>query len=214
MTASMPTVTANSAAVRVAKPGSIRTPTTLRSVRGRAREAAAWIAARSTLLAAHRGDHQQVIHDAAYAVMLSPPGQLGSTLGNALAAASLAQIGHLKAAVKALDGARRGVDAQPDLDTFTAYSMPWYRLGRFASEVHTHMGNFDQARALQDESLPGYPPGSATDTTFLRLDAAEAIARQGYHHESAERATAALLALPPEHAAPILADRASRVADG
>ncbi len=185
----------------------------LHAGRGQAREAAAWIAARSTLLAAHRGDHDQVIHDAAYAVMLSPAGQLGSTLGNALAAGALAQIGHRTGAMQALDWARRGVDAQADLDTFTAYSMPWYRLGRFASEVHTALGEYDRAAAVRDESLPAYPPGSATDTTFLRLDAAEAAVHQGEPDKGADRAAAALLALPPEHQAPILVDRAGQVAD-
>ncbi len=180
--------------------------------RGQARDAAAWIAARATLLPVHRGDHGQVIHDAAYAVMLSPPGQLGATLGNALAATTLAQIGHRTAALQALDGARRGVDAQADMETFTAHSMPWYRLGRFASEVHTHLGDYDRAAAFRDESLPAYPPGSATDTTFMRLDAAEATVRHGEPGEGAERAAAALLALPPEHQAPILVDRAGQVA--
>lgn len=52
------------------------------------REAAGWVAARSTLIAAHRGDHRQVMHDAAYAVATSPRGQLGSILGHALAASS------------------------------------------------------------------------------------------------------------------------------
>ncbi len=41
------------------------------------REATGWIAARSTLLAVHRGDHRRVMHEAAYAVAISPPGQLG-----------------------------------------------------------------------------------------------------------------------------------------
>ena len=50
------------------------------------------IAARSTLLAVHRGDHRRVMHEAAYAVATSPPGQLGSTLGNALAASTAARI--------------------------------------------------------------------------------------------------------------------------
>lgn len=180
---------------------------------GRARESEAWIAARITLLAVHRGDDQQVLHDAAYAVMLSPRGQLGSTLGNALAAAALARIGHRAAAYQALDGARRAVDAQSDQETFTAYSMPWYRLGRFASEVHTRLGDFERARSYQDESLPAYPLGAATDTTFLRLDRAEAMVREGNPHEGAEHATGALLALSPEHAAPILADRAEQVAE-
>ncbi len=181
--------------------------------RGRSRESAAWIAGRSTLLAVHRGDDQQVLHDAAYAVMLSPRGQLGSTLGNALAAATLARIGHRAAAYQALDSARRAVDAQSDQETFTAYSMPWYRLGRFASEVHTRLGDFERARSYQDESLPAYPPGAATDTTFLRLDGAEAMARESYPQEGAEQATAALLALSPEKSSPILADRAEQVAE-
>ncbi|MGH3980123.1 MAG: hypothetical protein ACRDRZ_14160, partial [Pseudonocardiaceae bacterium] len=57
------------------------------------REAAGWIAARSTLIAVHRGDHRQVMHDAAYAVATSPQGQLGSILGNALAASTAARMG-------------------------------------------------------------------------------------------------------------------------
>ncbi|MGH3567975.1 MAG: hypothetical protein ACRDRH_18480 [Pseudonocardia sp.] len=180
---------------------------------GQARESAGWIAARSTLLAVHQRADEQVLHDAAYAVMLSPRGQLGSTLGNALAASTLARMGHRTAAYQALDAARRAVDAQADQETFTAYSMPWYRLGRFASEMHTQLGDFERARSYQDESLPAYPAGAATDTTFLRLDRAEAIVREGYPHEGAEHATAALLALSPEQAVPILADRAEQVAE-
>lgn len=181
--------------------------------RGRARESAAWIAGRSTLIAYYRGDDQQVLHDAAYAVTLSPRGQLGSTLGNALAAAALARAGHRTAAYQALDSGRRAVDAQSDQETFTAYSTPWYRLGRFASEAHTRLGDFERARSYQDESLPAYPPGAATDTTLLRLDRAVAMAREGYPDEGAEQATATLLALAPEKAVPILADRAEQVAE-
>jgi hypothetical protein len=179
--------------------------------RGQAREAAAWIAARSTLIAAHQGDDTQLLQDASFAVMLSAPGQLGATLGNALAATSLAKIGHRAAAYQALDDARRAVDRQTDQETFTAYSMPWYRLGRFASEVHTHLGEFKRAQAYQKESLPAYPPGATTDTTFLRLDAAEAVTRQGHPEEGAEQTASALLVLAPRQAAPILADRAERV---
>ncbi|MGH3800559.1 MAG: hypothetical protein ACRDTD_10575 [Pseudonocardiaceae bacterium] len=53
----------------------------------------------------------------------------------------------------------------------------------------------------------------ATDTTFLRLDRAEAMARDGDPQDGAEHATAALLALSSAHAAPILADRAEQVAE-
>ena len=81
--------------------------------RGRAREAEAWIAARGTLLAVFRGDTRQAVHDAAYAAALSPRGQLGATLGNALAAASLARMGHRALAYMALAEARRAGDAQP-----------------------------------------------------------------------------------------------------
>lgn len=184
----------------------------LHAERGRAGEARAWIAARSTLIPVHRGDDRQAVHDAAHAVALSPRGQLGATLGNALAAVTLARVGHRAAALVALDEARRAVDAQRDQVTFTAYSMPWYRLGRFASEVHTQLGDFTRARSYQDESLPAYPSGSATDTTFLQLDRADALARQGYPREAAEDAAATLRSLPPETAAPILADRAAEVA--
>ena len=184
----------------------------LHTERGRAREAAAWIAARSTLIAVHRGDDRQAMHDAAYAAMLSPRGQLGATLGNALAAVTLARVGHRAAAYVALDEARRAVEAQRDQQTFTAYSGPWYRLGRFASEAHTQLGDFARAGSYQNESLPAYPPGAATDTTFLQLDRAEAMARQGYPREAAEHATTTLLALSPEEVAPILADRAEQVA--
>ena len=181
--------------------------------RGRAREAAAWIAARGTLIPVHRGDDRQALHDAAYAAVLSPRGQLGSTLGSALAASTLAKVGHRAAALVALNEAKRAVDAQPDVDTFTAYSMPWYRLGRFASEVHTHLGDFELARTYQEQSLPAYPPRADTDRTFLQLDRAEGMARQGYPQVAAEHATATLLALSVEKSAPILADRADQLAE-
>lgn len=179
--------------------------------RGGAREVAAWIAARGTLMPVHQGDARQAIHDAAYAVMLSPPGQLGSTLGNALAASTLAKIGHREAALKALDSAQRAVDRQDDLDTFTAYSMPWYRLGRFTSETYTALGEFDKARHHQDQSLGGYPPDTDTDTTYLRMDRAETMAREGYRDAATDEATEAILRLSPGKTAPILLDRAGEV---
>ena len=141
------------------------------------------------------------------------PGDLTTGASIGIQRATLAQVGHRKAAMHALDGARREVDAQADLKTFTAYSMPWYQLGRFASEVHTHLGDHDRAAAFRDESLSAYPPGSATDTTFMRLDAAEAMVHRGEPDGGAEQAAGALLMLPPEHRAPILVDRAVQVAD-
>ena len=92
------------------------------------------IAARSTLLAVHRGDHRRVMHEAAYAVAISPPGQLGSTLGNALAASTAARMGHREVALMALRDAERATEYAGE-ETFTAYSCPWYRVGRFASEA-------------------------------------------------------------------------------
>lgn len=183
------------------------------AARGGAREVTAWIAGRSTLLAVHRGDDRQVVTDAAYAVAISPRGQLGATLGNALAAGALARIGHPTAAREALDAARRAVDAQADVETFTGYSLPWYRLGRFASETLTALGDYDAARRYQDESLPAYPAGAATDPTMLRLDRAEGIARQGDPDAAAEYAAGVMLDLPLEHAAPILTARAGEVAE-
>ncbi len=162
-------------------------------------------------MAVHQDNPRQAIEDAAHAVALSPPGQLGSTLGNALAASTLARVGHRDAALAALDAARRAVDRQRDVDTFTAYSLPWYRLGRFASETLTALGEFEPARRHQVLALPAYPPGSATDTTMLRLDAAEGLAREGYPDAAADAAVEALGLLPDEHLAPILLDRAVAV---
>ena len=176
------------------------------------REAAGWVAARSTLVAVHRGDHRQVMHDAAYAVAISPRGQLGSTLGNALAASTAARLGRREVALMALREAERATEHQGE-ETFTAYSCPWYRVGRFASEVYTQLGDTKRAQAIQDQALAAYPAAAATDRTFLALDRADCLRQQGYPREAARHATQTLLSLRPEYAVPILLDRADEVAD-
>ncbi|MGH8571401.1 MAG: hypothetical protein ACREX8_02345 [Gammaproteobacteria bacterium] len=176
------------------------------------REAAGWIAARSTLIAVHRGAHRQVLHDAAYAVATSPQGQLGSTLGNALAASSAARMGQRAVALTALRNAERATEYRGE-DRFTAYSCPWYRVGRFASEVYTHLGDTKQARAIQDQALGAYPAAAATDRTFLALDQADCLRQEGYPRDAARHATQTLLSLRPECAVPVLLDRADEVAD-
>ncbi|MGI9062379.1 MAG: hypothetical protein ACR2FQ_00955 [Pseudonocardiaceae bacterium] len=176
------------------------------------REAAGWIAARSTLLAVHRGDHRQAMHDAAYAVVTSPRGQLGAILGNALAASTAARMGHREVALMALRDAERATEYAGE-ETFTAYSCPWYRVGRFASEVYTQLGDTKRARAIQDQAWGAYPSGAATDRTFLALDRADCLRQEGYPREAARHATQTLLSLRPECAVPILLDRADEVAD-
>lgn len=98
-------------------------------------------------------------------------------------------------------------------ETFTAYSCPWYRLGRFASEVYTQLGDTKRARAIQGEALAAYPTGAVTDRTFLALDHADCLRQDGYPREAARQATRTLLSLTPECALPVLLDRADEVAD-
>ncbi len=143
--------------------------------RGGARDVTAWIAARSTLMAVHQDNPRQAIEDAAHAVALSPPGQLGSTLGNALAASTVVPVGPI-------------------------------RLG----DAHGP-GRVRTGPPTPGPGPPTYPPGSATDTTMLRLDAAEGLAREGYPDAAADAAVEALGLLPDEHLAPILLDRAVAV---
>ncbi len=176
------------------------------------REATGWIAARSTLIAVHRGDHRQAMHDAAYAVAISVRGQLGSTLGNALAASTAARLGHRDIALMALRDAERTTEYR-GAETFTAYSFPWYRLGRFASEVYTQLGDTKRARTIQSEALAAYPTGAVTDRTFLALDHADCLRQEGYPRDAARHATQTLLSLPPECTLPVLLDRADEVAD-
>lgn len=175
-------------------------------------EAAAWVAARSTLIPVQEGDYRQAVHDAAYAVAHSPRGQLGATLGNALAASTAARLGYHDLARMALGHAETAVEYR-DEDRFTAYSFPWYRLGRFASETYTQLGDTRRAFAVQERALAGYPPGASTDVTFLRLDRADCMLQDGYPREAARYATRTVLGLAPECAAPILFDRADEVAD-
>lgn len=161
------------------------------------REAHGWIAGRSTLIAVQEGDYEQAMHDGGYAAAVSPHGQLGSTLGNALAA---------------LHEAERAVQHRGE-DRFTAYSLPWYRLGRFASETYTQLGDTRRAMAIQEEAMQGYPPGSTTDLTFLALDRADCMFQEGYPREAANHAARTVLQLAPERAAPIMLDRADELAD-
>jgi len=181
------------------------------AARAEDREAAGWIAARSTLMAVHRGDHRQVMHDAAYAVVTSPRGQLGSIFGNALAASTAARLGHREIALMALRDAERATEYRGE-ETFTAYSCPWYRVGRFASEVYTQLGDTKRARTIQDEALAAYPAAAVTDRTFLALDRADCLRQEGYPRDAARHATQTLLSLPPERALPVLFDRADEVA--
>ncbi|MGH3931721.1 MAG: hypothetical protein ACRDTF_17310 [Pseudonocardiaceae bacterium] len=176
------------------------------------RAATGWIAARSTLIAVHRSDHRQVMHDAAYAVAISPRGQLGATLGNALGASTAARLGHREIALMALREAERATEYRGE-ETFTAYSFPSYRLGRFASEVYTQLGDTKRAQAIQGDALAGYPAGATTDRTFLALDHADCLRQEGYPRDAARHVTQTLLALAPECALPILLDRADEVAD-
>lgn len=176
------------------------------------REATGWIAARSTLIAVHRGDHHQVMHDAAYSVAISVQGQLGSTLGNALAASTAARLGHRDIALMALRDAERATEYR-DEETFTAYSFPWYRLSRFASEVYTQLGDTKRARTIQSEALAAYPIGAVTDRTFLALDHADCLRQEGYPRDAARHATETVRSLTPECAVPVLLDRADEVAN-
>lgn len=176
------------------------------------REAHAWIAGRATLIPAQQGAYRQAMHDGAYAAAVSPPGQLGATLGNALAAAAAARLGMDDIAVEALREAERAVEHRAE-DTFTAFSLPWYRLGRFASETYTQLGDTRRAQLIQAEAVEGYPAGSTTDLTFLALDQADCLAQQGYPQEAARHATRTVLGLAPERAAPIMLDRAEEIAD-
>lgn len=176
------------------------------------REAAGWVAARSTLLAVHRGDHRQVMHDAGYAVVTSPRGQLGSILGPALAASTAARVGLRDIALLALRDAERATEYAGE-ERFTAYSCPWYRVGRFASEVYTQLGDTKRARAIQDQALTAYPVAAATDRTFLALDQADCLRQDGYPREAARHATQTLLSLRPERSLPVLLDRADEVAN-
>ena len=143
---------------------------------------------------------------------ISPPGQLGSTLGNALAASTAARMGHREVALMALRDAERATEYAGE-ETFTAYSCPWYRVGRFASEVYTQLGDTRRARAIQDQALAAYPAAAATDRTFLALDQADCLRQEGHPREAARQATQTLLSLRPECAVPILLDRADEVAD-
>lgn len=152
------------------------------------------------------------MHDAAYAVAISVRGQLGSTLGNALAASAAARLGHRDIALMALRDAERATEHR-SAETFTAYSFPWYRLGRFASEVHTQLGDTKRARTIQGEALAAYPAGAVTDRTFLALDHADCLRQEGYPRDAARHATQTLLALTPECALPVLLARADEVTD-
>lgn len=112
----------------------------------------------------------------------------------------------------ALRDAERAIESQGE-EPFTAYSCPWYRVGRFASEVYTQLGDTRRARAIQDQALDAYPAGATTDRTFLALDRADCLRQDGYPRDAARHATRTLLSLPPECAAPVLLDRADEVAD-
>jgi hypothetical protein len=95
----------------------------------------------------------------------------------------------------------------------TAYGFPSYRLGRFASEVYTQLGETKRARAIQNDALAAYPTGAVTDRTFLALDHADCLRQEGYPRDAARHAIQTLLALSPECTVPILLDRADEIAD-
>lgn len=97
-------------------------------------------------------------------------------------------------------------------ETFTAYSCPWYQVGRFASEVHTQLGHTRRARVVQDQALAAYPEQAITDRTFLALDQADCLRQDGYPRDAARHVTQTLLSLPAERVVPILLDRADEVA--
>jgi hypothetical protein len=121
-------------------------------------------------------------------------------------------MGHREVALMALRDAERATEYSGE-ETFTAYSCPWYRVGRFASEVYTQLGDTRRARAIQDQALAAYPAAAATDRTFLALDQADCLRQEGHPREAARQATQTLLSLRPECAVPILLDRADEVAD-
>lgn len=170
-----------------------------------------WIAGRAALMPWYEHLAWRTIHDAAYAASVSPRGQLGQTLGNALAASTFARAGKRGDALTALESSRRAVDRQAD-DVFTAYSLPTYRWHKFASDVCTSLSLTRRARYHQAEALAGYPRGAVTDQTFVALDFADCLTRDGYPREGAKQATRAVLGLRPERALPALLDRADEVA--
>lgn len=174
-------------------------------------EATGWIAGRAALMPWYRHDAYQTMHDAAFAAVHSPVGQLGTTLGNALAASTLARIWDRRNALRALDASERATERSEE--RFTAYSFPSYRWHKFASDVRTHLGDVARARHHQTEALAGYPKGAITDPTFVRLDEADCMTREGYGREAAEHAVRTVLTLTPERALPALLDRAEGIAD-
>jgi hypothetical protein len=120
------------------------------------REATGWIAARSTLITVHRGDHRQVMHDAAYAVAISVRGQLGSTLGNALGASTAARLGHREIALMALRDAERATEDRGE-ETFT------YPTGAVTDRTFLAL---DHADCLRQD---GYPREAARQATRTLL---------------------------------------------
>lgn len=173
------------------------------------REALGWIAGRAALMPWYRHDTRATIHDGAYAAVHSPAGQLGTTLGNALAASALARVGDRRHALAALEISARATERSDE--TFTAYSFPSYRWHKFASDVRTQLGDTRRAVYHQEQALRGYPPGAVTDTTFVRLDRAEIMGADD-PRAAAAHATRAVLSLAPERALPALLDRADEVA--
>lgn len=174
------------------------------------REARGWIGGRAALMPWYRKDPDRTIHDAAYAAVHSPPGQLGTTLGNALAASAFARIGDRRNALRALDASERATERSDE--RFTAYSFPSYRWHKFASDVRTHLGHVGRAERHQSAALEGYPAGAVTDPTFVRLDQAHCMAAES-PRDAARHATRAVLALRPERALPALLDRGEDVAE-
>lgn len=173
-------------------------------------EALGWIAGRAALMPWYRREARQTIHDAVYAVAHSPDGQLGTTLGNALAASTFARLSDRRHALQALDASERATERSDE--RFTAYSFPSYRWHKFASDVRTRLGDFRKARQHQEQALAGYPSGAVTDPTFVQLDQAEVIGADDAR-AAARHATQVVLSLAPERALPALLDRADEVAD-
>ena len=98
------------------------------------RAATGWIAARSTLLAVRRGDHRRVKHQAPTRWPSPRQASWGPPSATRWPRRPPRGWDHREVALMALRDAERATEYAGE-ETFTAYSCPWYRVGRFASEA-------------------------------------------------------------------------------
>ncbi|MGW0251155.1 hypothetical protein ACWDYH_31450 [Nocardia goodfellowii] len=177
------------------------------------RQLQATVRAQHAMLPYYYGDIEKTVVLARSSQSLLPGIACDATaLAAAAEARALARLGDGPGAERAMNRARRLMDALPNNSGEEAFRFNARRLMLYLSGTLTYMGRIKQARLIQDEALTLYRESPVViDPALIQFDAAVGHAIQGAVADGCQLAEETVQALPADHRTRIVATRAADV---